>query len=169
MPAIDYSGMFSNVGSGVSGFFQGLGDQAKAQGDRLEGQRYEEAAGLADLNAAFTVQSEALQEFQAGRAAEQTIGSIHADVAASGFTEGGSALDILRDSANQAALQGAVLKQQGLITEAGYQEQAASYRIMADAANKAASAEDTAAMGSFIGAGVSVAAGAAKLLMPVPV
>jgi hypothetical protein len=160
------STFFSNIGSGVGGFFQGLGDQAKAEGDRLEGQAYQEAAGLADLNAQFTVQSEALQEFQANRTAEKTIGGVRADVAASGFTEGGSALDILRDSANQAALQGAVLKQQGLITEAGYQEQAASYRIMAEAANKAASAEDTASFGSFLGAGVSIAAAAYRLLSP---
>jgi hypothetical protein len=98
-------GFFSNIGGGVSDFFAGLGDQAKAEGDRLEGQRYEEAAGLADLNAQFTSQSEAIQEYQAGRSAEKTIGSIRADVAASGFTEGGSALHILRDSANQNALQ----------------------------------------------------------------
>jgi hypothetical protein len=161
------SGFFSNIGAGVSGFFQGEADLAKAQGDKLEGQAYTEAAGLADQNAAFTVQSEALQEFQANRSAEKTIGGIQADVATNGFTQGGSALDILRDSANQNALQAATLKQQGLITEAGYQEQAASYRIMADAASKAASAEQTAATGSFIGAGISVASAAFSLL-PVP-
>jgi hypothetical protein len=161
-------GFFSNVGGGVSDFFQGLGDQAKAEGDRLEGQRYQEAAGLADKNAAFTAQSEAIQEYQAGRSAEKTIGGIKADVAANGFTEGGSALDILRDSANQAALQAGVLKQQGLITEAGYQEQAASYRIMAQAADKAASAEDTAATGAFISGGIKIAAAAFGAFMPTP-
>jgi hypothetical protein len=81
--SIDVGGLFTGLGGGVSGFFQGLGDFSKAEGDKLEGQSYELAAGLADQNAAFTAQSEAIQEYQAGRSAEQTIGGIHADVAGS--------------------------------------------------------------------------------------
>ncbi len=44
-------------------------------------------------------------------------------MAGAGLGESGSALDILRDSASQGALTKATLGQQGLINEAGYQEQ----------------------------------------------
>jgi hypothetical protein len=47
-----------------------------------------------------------------------TLGGQEADVAGAGFSEGGSALDLLRSSASQGALTHAVLGQQGLITEA---------------------------------------------------
>ena len=69
------------------------------------------------------------------RAIEKTIGGQQAEVAASGFGAAGSALDLLRDSAAQGALHKAVLAQQGLITEAGYEEQAKSYNLQAEAAN----------------------------------
>ena len=42
----------------------------------------------------------------------------------------------------------AVLGQQGLIEEAGYEQQAASYRLMSEAANQAATAADHAAQGA---------------------
>jgi hypothetical protein len=48
-------------------------------------------------------------------------GGIQASTAGSGFQASGSSLDILRDSASQGAIAHAVLGQQGLITEAGYQ------------------------------------------------
>ena len=56
----------------------------------------------------------------------------------------GSALDIMRDSASQGVLTHAVLGQQGLITEAGYTEQAQSYKTMQDAATQAGNAENNA-------------------------
>ena len=50
-----------------------------------------------------------------------------ADIAGGGFAASGSGLDILAQSASQGALQQAVIARQGLITEAGYQEQAQSF------------------------------------------
>ncbi len=52
----------------------------------------------------------------------------------------------------------AVLGEQGLITEAGYQEQADSYRKMASAADIAIQVDKLAATGSFIAGGISAAA-----------
>jgi hypothetical protein len=69
------------------------------------------------------------------------IGGQQAAVAGAGFAASGSALDILADSARQGALAHAALGQQGLITEAGYQEQAQSYTTMATAARTAAAGE----------------------------
>jgi hypothetical protein len=56
-------------------------------------------------------------------------------------------VDLLPDSAAQGALTKAVLGQQGLIEEAGYEEQAKSYALMAQASRMSADAEDKAATG----------------------
>jgi hypothetical protein len=130
----------------------GQADRIKAQGDRVEGASYGEAAGLADLNAEYTKQSTAIQTAQADRALFGTVGAIRADVASSGFGEGGSAGDILRDSASQGALNRAVLGQQGLITEAGYKEQADSFRSLQTVAGFASQQDELAAQGQDIAA-----------------
>lgn len=200
-----FSSGVSDITGAVSDLFQGFGDEAsasadlskaaaarvgaqadllKAQGDTLEGQQYGEAATLSDLNAQFTEQSTRIQEAQADRTLFGALGAERSSVAASGFGEGGSAGDILRSSASQGALNRAVLTQQGLITEAGYKEQADSYRTMQQAAGiavqedtlaaqeenitaqgyqSAASAANTAATGSFIGGAIKGIAGIASL------
>lgn len=169
--AINFSGIsggISDFGTMVSDFYASDADKAKAsadeaqgtaaragaqadllkgQGDLVEGEMYGTAASLADTNAAFTAQSTAIQTAQADRSLFGVLGSESAGIASSGFGEGGSAGDILRSSASQGALNRAVLGQQGLITEAGYQEQASSYRSMQTAAGIASQAEDVSATG----------------------
>jgi hypothetical protein len=71
----------------------------------------------------------------------QTIGGQRASVAAAGFASGGSAGDIMRDSASQGALAKGVLAQQGVISEAGYDEQAKSFQTMAAAGRTTAAGE----------------------------
>ncbi len=205
--APNWSGGIQDFGAAASDIFAGMADQAKAQaaeaqagqaitssqadllksqGDLAEGAAYGEAATLADTNAAFTAQSTAIQESQADRTLFQSLGTQRSNVAASGFGEGGSAGDILRSSASQGALNKAVLGQQGLITEAGYTQQAESYRAMQTAAGLAsqvdilgaqgeqiaaqgyeaqASADKTAATGSDISAVISGLAGVAALAL----
>ena len=75
----------------------------------------------------------------------------------------GSALDILRDSASQAALTHAVIGQQGLIQEAGYTEQAQSYKLMQEAANNAGNAEGNASTFADITGGIKIVAGIATV------
>jgi hypothetical protein len=120
MGAFDVSQIFGNFGAAASDLFGASADQAKAtaaeslasqamtssqadllksQGDLAEGAAYGEAAGLADLNAQYTAQSTAIQTAQADRQLFGVLGGQKADVAASGFREGGSAGDILRSSA----------------------------------------------------------------------
>lgn len=155
---------FSDIGGAVSDLYAASADRSKAQGLRIEGEEYTLAGNLAEQNAQYAAQSTAIQEAQKSREIEQTVGKQQADVAASGFTESGSALYLLMDSANQGALAKATLQQQGLITEAGYEEQAQSYQLMTQAANQAATAADHAAQGAEISAGIKGAAAIATLL-----
>lgn len=154
---------FSGIGAGVSDIFQGFGAEAKAQYDVTEGQIYGEAAQLALQNEQFTKTSTEIQKAQANRELLLAQGRTQGEVAGAGFSLSGSALDILRSSASQSALQKAVISQQGLITEAGYKEQAQSYQLMKQAAGQAAGAEKTAAIGSFIAGGIDIAGSLATL------
>ncbi len=153
----------SDISGAVGDLFAAEGHKAKAQGDRLEAQNYDLASGLAIQNEKFTETSTAIKQAQLDRSIYQTIGGERADVAGAGFAASGSALDIMRDSASQGALTKAVAGEQGLITEAGYKEQAQSYTNMASAARLAANAEDEAATGSEITGAIKGVAAAANI------
>lgn len=129
------------VGQAIADIGAYFGAQAKAGFDIIEGQEYDLAAQLARQNEEYTKYSTAIKGAQSDRELYLSVGKTHAEVAGAGFTESGSALDILRSSASQGALQHAAISEQGLITEAGYEEQAQSYSMMAGAARQAASAE----------------------------
>jgi hypothetical protein len=122
-------------------------DILQGQGDILEGQTYGLAANLATLNAQYTQQSTAIQAAQAQRQTYMALGGARAAAGGSGSSGGGSAGDILRNSAQQGALNQAVITQQGLITQAGYTEQAAAYELQQQAAGVAAQAQNVAAAG----------------------
>lgn len=153
----------SGIGGAVSDLFAASADKSKAQGDFIEAQDYGLASTLAQQNEQFTATSTAIKEAQQQRQVTQTLGSTSADVAGAGFAASGSALDLMRDSAAQGALTHAVLGQQGLITEAGYQEQAQSYTNMQQAATIAGNAENTAATGADIGAAIQGVSAVASL------
>jgi hypothetical protein len=154
---------FADFGGAVSDLFAADADRSKATGDRLEAQNYGLAASLAGQNEQFEVLSTSIKEAQQDRSIYQTTSGQRADEANAGFAESGSALDLLRDSASQGALQKAVTSEQGLITEAGYREQQESYLNMQNAANVAADAADKAATGMDITAAIKGAAGIAQL------
>jgi hypothetical protein len=135
---------FTNAGGAVADLFAAVGDKAKAKYDFAEASNYGLASDLATQNEKFTETSTAIKEAQQSRESSMLLGGQQADVANAGFSESGSSLDLLRDSAAQGALTHAVLGQQGLITEAGYQEQAASYKTMQGAANDAGNAANQA-------------------------
>jgi hypothetical protein len=192
---------FSNASGAVSDLFGGIGDimqgdlkakglniqaegiRLKAQGDLAEATNYDRATVLAEQNKAFTENSTAIQTSQLERNNYLQIGRQRADIAGAGFAASGSSLDILRDSASQGALSKAVLGQQGLITEAGYEEQAASYKTLADTARTTAAGEENianetdqlakdtksaanvAAAGDFISSAIKVGATIAPFLL----
>lgn len=157
------SSTFSNLGGAVSDLFASSGHRAKAEGDRIEAQNYDMASELALQNEKFTETSTAIKEAQIDRHNYQMLGGQQADIAGAGFAASGSAIDLMRDSASQGALTKAVAGQQGLITEAGYKEQAQSFTNMSQAARLAANAEDSAASGSIVTGLLKGAAGIASL------
>jgi hypothetical protein len=157
---------FTDLGGAVSDLFAGMGAQTQAQlqaqglqiqaqgtqisaasellqaqGNLAEGQEYQLAETLAEQNAAYTAQSTAIQFAQQQRQEVMAIGSEKAATGASGLAQSGSAVDLLRSSAQQGALAGAVIRMQGGITIAGYNEQAASYAMMQQAAQTTATGE----------------------------
>lgn len=157
------SATFSNFGGAVQDLFSAQAYKYKAKGAEFEKQNYLLAADLATQNERFTEQSTAIKQMQTERQNQLVLGGQQADVAGAGFEASGSALDLLRDSAQQGALTKQVAAQQGLITEAGYKEQAESYQNMASAAQVAIDAANYAAKGSYITAGLKAAAGVASI------
>lgn len=155
---------FSGIGGAVSDFYSADAARAKGKGSRLEAEQYAQAAVFAKQNVEFTKVSTAIKEYQTQRELNLTLGKQRADVAASGFAAAGSALDLMRDSAMQGELAKAVLGMQGQIQEAGYEQQAASYRLMSQAASEAATAADKAAHGMEIAGYVKLAGAAVSLL-----
>ncbi len=153
----------SNAGGAVSDIFAGFGDAYKAQGDELEAGMYREGATLAEQNAQYTEAATGVKIAQQQRELEISQGRTTAAVAGAGFEASGSALDLLRESAQQGALAKGVLTQQGFITEQGYKEQADALNAQASAADVAASAAKSAETGSFISGALKGAAAIAGL------
>jgi hypothetical protein len=159
----------------------GLGIEAeatrlKAHGDLVEAQNYDLASTLANQNDEFTKVSTAIKQTQMQRQIYLGLGATSADVGGAGFAASGSALDIMRSSAQQGALTKQVLGEQGLITEAGYQEQATAYTNLSGAARYAAGIENDMAdkqdalasktqSDSLISGGVKAAVGIASMFL----
>lgn len=164
---------FSDAGGAVSDLFSSqataTGLRLKAQGDDVEAGNYDLAATLAKQNEQFTEQSTGVKQAMADRQIYQGIGTEKADIAGAGFGDSGSALDLLRSSAAQGALQKQLVGQQGLITEAGYTEQATAYTNLAGYARMASDTENdmasNAATAGDISAGIKGAAAIATLFV----
>jgi hypothetical protein len=162
---------FTDLGGAASDIFSGITGseslQIKAQGDLAEGRSYDLAAALALQNEQFTQTETGVKQMQNDREVYQTISGEQAGIAGGGLAESGSALDLLRSSASQGALSHALIGQQGLITEAGYQEQHDSYVNMSAAAKQAAQSEEELAsqtgLFSEITGGIKAVAGIATL------
>lgn len=168
------SSTISDFGGAVSDILGGKataeGLRLKAKGDLAEAEDYGLASSLANENADYTRISTAIKLTQQDREAFLGIGATTADIAGSGFNTGsGSALDILRSGASQAALTHQVVGAQGQITEAGYKEQGATYANMQAAAEQAAADEnnmaDTSSRNGWITGAIKGAAGIASLFL----
>ena len=156
--------MFRDAGGAVSDIFNYVGSQYRVQGNRYEAANYRRAAGFADTNALLTDTSTRLKSVQQERQTFQQIGTVQSDVAGSGFTQGGSALDILRSVAQQGSLERAVGEMSGEVAEEGYRVQSENYRGMAAASDLAARSQETSGIGSLVSAAVRVAPYALMLL-----
>ncbi len=157
---------FSNLGGAVSDLFAADADRFKAQGAAFEKQNYDLAATLADQNAQYTEWTTNVKAQMADRTTYQALGSATAAIANSGLSTSGSALDILHESAANGALAKENATTQGNITEAGYQEQAQSYRNMSQAAQVAIEADNEAATGADISGAIKGIASIASIFLP---
>lgn len=154
-----------SAGGAVADLFAMRGAKFKAKGNRLEAAQYDRSAAFSEKNALYEKMATEVKLTQLDREIYRSQGGTAADVAGAGFAASGSALDILADSAAQGALARAVTLEQGLINEEGYREQAKSYRTMAESSRLAADAQDDAALGYSITAGIKGITAIAQLAM----
>jgi hypothetical protein len=151
----DIGAGISAEGAATSDMFAAEAEQYKIEGTQFERTSYQEAAALAAQNEQFTAISTRIKAAQAQRELSMSLGTTQANVAGAGLAQSGSALDILRESASQGALTRAVIKSQGLITEAGYNEQQQSYFNMVGAANAAITGDTIARQADLAAAGTA--------------
>jgi hypothetical protein len=154
---------FTDLGGAASDLFAAEGTQYKIEGLQFEEQNYQAASQLALQNEQFTKTSTAIQQGQQERELYMGLGRTSAAVANAGLANSGSALDLLRESAQQGATTTAAIGQQGLITEAGYQEQSEAYANMASATQAAIKGEQESEIGNFAGGALKLAGAVASL------
>lgn len=146
----------SNIGQGIGDIGGAVSDLFGAAGSTQAASSYGTAAKIALSNEALTKRSTAIQAQQQDISTFKVLGTETADVAGAGFTQGGSAGDLLRSSAQQAALSKQLIVNQGNITAQGYQQQAAAYEGQEQASK-------TQAAGQGIGGLLSIASAAFAL------
>lgn len=123
----DFAAGFNLIGGAVSDLFQ-------AKGSRISAKGYEQAAALTDQSADLARAASGIRLRQTAREAYRIIGGQQADVAGAGFAASGSALDLLRSSQSEAALELGLVQTQGAIDVLDYTATAAGYRAQASAA-----------------------------------
>lgn len=142
----------SGLGDIVTDLGSAVGDLFGSQGNAAEANSFSSAATLATQNAQLTAASTRIQETQTARQLFQTEGTQEADVAGAGFTESGSALDLLKSSMQQGSLAKSLVNIQGAIQENSYAAQAGAYSGEAAAAKEASQAGTISAIGAIGGA-----------------
>lgn len=113
-----------------------VGDLFGALGSFEAAAGYSKASKSAYKSADITRASTKIQAQQQDIQTFKVIGGEQADTAGAGFlTDSGSAGDLLRSSAQQAALSRQLIENQGEITAGGYDAQGAAYKSQQKAAN----------------------------------
>lgn len=141
-----------SLGDVISAGGQVIQDLFQSEGSSAEANSFTSAAQLAGQNAQLASASTRIQATQTARQIYQTEGTQQADVASAGFTESGSALDLLRSSAQQGALAKSLVNIQGAIQENSYAAQQGAYLGAAKASNESADANTIGAIASLGGA-----------------
>lgn len=141
----DNQDIVSAIGGAVSSLFSSKGNTAQANS-------YTSAAQLEQQNAQLQAASTKIQETQIARSVALSAGTTQADVAGAGFTMSGSALDLMKSSAQQGSLAKSLVNIQGAISENSYASEAGTYLAKAKAANEAQTAGTIGAIASVGGA-----------------
>lgn len=107
------------VGSSVQSGYQAAGAAAEAEAYRI-------AAGYAGVSAEMATGAAGLRAYQEQLNVTRTAGSQRAGIAAAGFQEAGSAIDLLHSTIRQGAISTALIELQGNIEATGYLAEAAA-------------------------------------------
>lgn len=142
---------FGDFGTAISDFYA-------AEGDKKSASNYLQAADIANQNVQLEKMSTAIQMSATQRQIYKTVGGQISDVAGAGLAESGSAVDIMKDSTRQGALQKALINIQGTINGNAYKAQAGAYMGEYQAAQ-------TAAKTAEIGGAFSAISGIASLFI----
>lgn len=116
--------MAADFGTAITDFGGAISDLFGAAGSAKAGEAYGKEADIANQNALLAKTSGDIQVAQQQRALTLATGTESAQTAGAGFTNSGSAIDLMRSSVQQGALAKALISNQTAITVAGYQEQA---------------------------------------------
>ena len=146
-------------GSAVSQLFGSQASAASAQGSMAAAGSYQEAARIAFNNARLAGISGAIKATQIGRQIMMASGKLETQVAGSGFTQGGSAGDVIRMAAMQGGLAKAVQSVDTELQVASFKQQGTAYEGQAAAATGAAAAASASSGGGLLGALFSGAGG----------
>lgn len=112
----------------------------QATGYQAESGAYQNVADIAANNATVAGVAGGIKLLQENRALRTTMGSQRADVAAAGFGNSGSSLDLMRSSIQQGALTRQFTNIQTAQTQGGYLEEGAAAGAEVAGANMASSA-----------------------------
>lgn len=147
-----------DIGAAIGDFGGAVQDIFGALGSASAASAYSKAATIAEQNAAISKASTAINVQQQQVQSYLTISQEQAQTAGAGFqTNTGSAGDLARFSASQAALSKALTQQQGEINTNAYQAQASAYQGQSASAKLAAEGQGG---GGILGA----VAGVGKIL-----
>jgi hypothetical protein len=102
-------------------------------------------------NAELTANSTSLRVMQQQRKAYQVLGGQRADIAGAGLAASGSALDVIRSSAQQSSVDKSLIQMQGQIDVNSMTRQAQNYDAQAKAAQKAGKASFFGSIGKILG------------------
>lgn len=131
----------ADIGGAFGDFGAAIGSYYAYQGDKKSAANYLQAADIANQNSTLQQMSTAIQESATQRQIYKTVGGQMADVSGAGLAESGSAIDIMKDSTRQGALQKALLNIQGTINTNAYRAQAGAYMGEYQAAQTKAKAD----------------------------
>jgi hypothetical protein len=124
-------GIFGGAGKVLSARAQKKSAQARAEAFDINAQFAEEAADI-------TERQTEIQLARQGRETFKGLGAIRAAAGASGVQAGGSALDIIKSSEQEAALDRSIIETQGRITARGFEGEAQEARKLAESTRKGA-------------------------------
>jgi hypothetical protein len=134
------SDLFSAIDTAVTQDAQSQAETFTEAGDTGEENAYNTAAAISNANARLAVVNGSIQQAQEALALRQTQGAAVAATASSGFTTGGSALDILRGNNRQGLLEQQLTGSTAELASGGYAQQAAASTAESSAAGAAAGA-----------------------------